>query len=149
MLDFLQPIWVLQPTSFPERKGPSTFNSKIFKLTKLKSCCMSTNIPNTGLWAEDVFCRPAGEPSSLAASYDIWAGNYENSEGKLSQGEIWNTWKFKFYYDILFQNNKCYKAPCSTVLMEDDSPVSMQNPMLNSLPTSPYSSKPHQEQDEM
>merc|ERR1719228_1013722 len=47
------------------------------------------------------------------------------------------------------KENKSSKAPsCSIVLMDDDSPVSMQNPMLNSLPTSPYSCESYQEQDE-
>jgi len=50
----------------------------------------------------------------------------------------------------LMKENKSSKAPsCSIVVMDDDSPVSMQNPMLNSLPTSPYSCESYQEQDEM
>jgi len=47
------------------------------------------------------------------------------------------------------KENKSSKASCSIVVMEDDSPVSMQNPMLNSLPTSPYSCESYQEHDEM
>jgi len=50
----------------------------------------------------------------------------------------------------LMKDNKSSKAPsCSIVVMDDDSPVSMQNPMLNSLPTSPFSCESYQEQDEM
>jgi len=49
----------------------------------------------------------------------------------------------------LFQEAKSSKVLCSIVRMEDDSPISMQKPMLNSLPTSPYSSESNQEQDEM
>lgn len=47
------------------------------------------------------------------------------------------------------KENKSSKSPCSIVLMDDDSPVSTQNPMLSSLPTSPYSCESYQEQDEM
>jgi len=47
------------------------------------------------------------------------------------------------------KENKSLKSPCSIVLMDDDSPVSTQNPMLSSLPTSPYSCESYQEQDEM
>eukprot|EP00092_Neocalanus_flemingeri_P012671 GFUD01013655.1.p1 GENE.GFUD01013655.1~~GFUD01013655.1.p1 ORF type:complete len:568 (+),score=148.95 GFUD01013655.1:68-1771(+) len=49
----------------------------------------------------------------------------------------------------LSKEPKSSKSPCSIVLMDDDSPVSIQNPMLNSLPTSPYSVESYQEQDEM
>jgi len=41
------------------------------------------------------------------------------------------------------------KYSSSLVLMDDDSPVSVQNPMLHSVPTSPYSCDSYQEQDEM
>jgi len=41
------------------------------------------------------------------------------------------------------------KSPCSVVLMDDDSPLSSQNVLLNSVPTSPYSCESYKEQDEM
>jgi len=47
------------------------------------------------------------------------------------------------------RNSSSSKSPCSIVLMDDDSPVSVQNPMLNSVPTSPYSVESYKEQDEM
>eukprot|EP00092_Neocalanus_flemingeri_P046856 GFUD01052882.1.p1 GENE.GFUD01052882.1~~GFUD01052882.1.p1 ORF type:complete len:583 (+),score=160.60 GFUD01052882.1:371-2119(+) len=49
----------------------------------------------------------------------------------------------------LSKDKKGSQHSCSNILMEDNSPVSIQNPMLTSVPFSPYSCKSYEEEDSM
>eukprot|EP00092_Neocalanus_flemingeri_P060122 GFUD01072022.1.p1 GENE.GFUD01072022.1~~GFUD01072022.1.p1 ORF type:complete len:582 (+),score=158.62 GFUD01072022.1:30-1748(+) len=47
------------------------------------------------------------------------------------------------------KDKKGSQNSCSNILMDDNSPVSRQNPMLTSVPFSPYSCKSYEEEDNM